>query len=111
MSLTLLQIIFLVFAVFAISRVAMKVRSKSIPLVWALVWTGVWIGFAVIVVLPQTTDFLALSLGIGRGVDLVVYLAITALFYATFRILVRIENLEQQLTKLVRSAALKDLDN
>ncbi|MFZ5390886.1 MAG: DUF2304 family protein, partial [Patescibacteria group bacterium] len=41
----------------------------------------------------------------GRGSDLVVYLAVLILFYLVFKMVVRLEKIEQQLTMIVRSLA------
>lgn len=105
-----IQVILVVFALFAITRVVMKWRSRSIPRVWGVLWALVWIGLIVVAVLPQTADLLAGSVGIGRGADLVVYVAVIVLFYGVFRLVVKVQKMEREMTKLVRSIAVKDLD-
>lgn len=110
MTFSVLQLLIALFALFAVTRVAMRTRARELPLIWTLIWSALWIGVAVVGLLPQTTDLLAARVGIGRGVDLLVYLSILALFFAVFRLVVRLEATQQELTKLVRSIALKDLD-
>ncbi|PIR47675.1 hypothetical protein COV06_02210 [Candidatus Uhrbacteria bacterium CG10_big_fil_rev_8_21_14_0_10_50_16] len=109
MTFSAIQLLIVVFAAFAITRVVIRSRARDIPLVWALVWIVLWLGAAVVSVLPQTTDLLAARVGIGRGADLLVYVSILALFYLVFRLVVKIETMQQEITKLVRSLALKDL--
>jgi hypothetical protein len=47
---------------------------------------------------------------VGRGADLVVYLAIVLLFILVFQLHVSHVRMERELTKLVREEALKDLE-
>ena len=110
MTFSVMQILIALFALFAITRVVVRARARDIPTVWAIIWTLVWLGAVVVSVLPQTTDLLAARVGIGRGADLLVYISILALFYLVFRLVVKIESMQQETTKLVRSIALKDLD-
>ena len=109
MTFSPIQIIFGLFILFAVARTVMKARSRSIPKAYALLWTAVWLALGVVALLPWTSDLLAASVGIGRGADLVVYLAIVALLYAVFKMVVKIQMLEQEMTKLVRKLAIKDL--
>ncbi|NQV11955.1 DUF2304 family protein [Candidatus Uhrbacteria bacterium] len=110
MSISAIQILILLFALFAVTRVFIKFRSRSIPATWATLWVVVWVGSAVVSLLPQTTDLLAARVGIGRGADLLVYLSVMALFYLVFRLVVRIESMQQETTKLVRAISMRDLD-
>ena len=73
----------------------------------SLAWTAV----IVIVLLPQTTDLLAARVGIGRGADLVVYVALVALMYVVFRLVLKIQSIERDLTALVLHDALRELDD
>ena len=60
--------------------------------------------------MPWTSDLLATSVGIGGGADLVVYVAIVLLLFVSFKLVLKIQRLEGEMTKLVRSLALKDID-
>jgi len=62
----------------------------------------------IVVYLPQTTDAAARFLGVGRGVDAVLYVSILLLFYALFQQSRKTDRLEHSLTELVRSLALSD---
>lgn len=75
-------------------------------LVWLIFW---WLAILVII-WPNLTVLIANYLGIGRGADLIIYLSLIIIFYLLFRLLIRIENLEKNLTKLVREKALDDYD-
>lgn len=110
MTFSVIQILIGIFALFAITRVVMRARSRDLPMIWSLVWGVLWLGVGVVALLPQTTDLLAARVGIGRGADLLVYVSILGLFFVVFRLVVRLESMQQEMTKLVRSIAIRDLD-
>ncbi|MBT6254117.1 DUF2304 family protein [Candidatus Uhrbacteria bacterium] len=111
MMFSAIQLLIILFALFAVTRVVIKVRSRSIPMTWATLWIIIWVGAGVVALLPQTTDLLAARVGIGRGADLLVYLSVMVLFYLIFRLVVKVESMQQDMTKLVRAISMKDLDN
>ena len=55
---------------------------------------------------PDLTFRLSDFLGIERGIDVAVYGSIIILFYLMFRIFVKLEMLEQEITKTVRNDAI-----
>jgi len=102
----LIQIILLIFIIYAVLKVALRYRDKVISLQEFLVWTLFWFMVAFVVILPETTSLVASFVGVGRGVDLVIYVSILILFYLAFRILVRVDKIEKDVTKIVRKIAL-----
>jgi hypothetical protein len=46
--------------------------------------------------------------GIGRGADLVIYVALAGIFFVIFRLMVSIERLHKQITVLTRKISLQD---
>ena len=60
------------------------------------------------VLVPQQTDVIAQLVGVSRGADLLVYLSILVLFFLAFKILVRLEKIEKDITKIVRHVALTE---
>jgi hypothetical protein len=107
---TLIQILLVAFAVFALSRVILRFRKGGLPLVHLLTWFVFWASVIVAVLRPATTSAVAGWVRVGRGTDLVMYVSVVVLFYALFRMFGRIEELERQITRVVRAAALKELD-
>lgn len=76
---------------------------------WAFVfWMFNWTLVAVIGFWPGVTQRLADFLGIDRGIDSVVYFSIVLLFYLIYRSYVKLEHLEQEITKVVREDALEE---
>ncbi len=102
------QIIVDLFCLYAALRVAQKIRSRALSRRWGSFWMAFWLGGAIVISLPWTTSLLAARLGVTRGVDLVIYVSIIALFYLVFRLTLKIERQERQITKLVREIALRD---
>jgi len=102
------QVLALLFLLFAFSRVILRYRDSTIPLGMFLFWTGVWVLASVGILRPDFTTFIADQIGIGRGSDAVVYISLVTLFYLIFRLNVTIENLRHQITKLIREIALSD---
>jgi small membrane protein len=105
-----IQIVLVCFAIFAVLRVLQRFRRGGMSIWQFLVWTGFWLGLVVLALLPNSTARIAGWLGVGRGVDVAMYVALVLLFYISFRLLAKIEDLERQITRLVRSQALRDLD-
>jgi small membrane protein len=108
---TAIQIVLCAFAVFALSRVVMRFRKGGLPLIHLVIWFLFWAAVIVAVLRPATTSSVAAWVRVGRGTDLVMYLSVLALFYLLFRLFGKIEELERQITRVVRAAALKELDD
>lgn len=103
-----IQILLVLGFILALSKVAARYRARALSLGVSILWAGLWLAAIVVVVRPNTTATLAKLAGIGRGADLVVYVALALIFYILFRLMVRTEELNRHLTKLTRTEALKD---
>src|SRR4051794_13395696 len=108
---TAIQIVLCTFAAFAMSRVVLRFRRGGLALVHLVTWFLFWAAVIVAVLWPATTSAVAAWVRVGRGTDLVMYLSVVALFYLLFRLFGKIEELERQITRVVRAAALKELDD
>jgi hypothetical protein len=64
----------------------------------------------VVALRPEVTDLLARWLGVGRGVDTAMYLALLMIFFLLFRNFGKVEDLDRQLTKVVRANALREME-
>jgi hypothetical protein len=69
-------------------------------------WAFIWSGIAVVVFIPQQTDKFAHFIGVGSGVNALTFIAITGLLYAAWRLTARVQQLERDLTHMVRARAL-----
>ena len=106
--LSTIQILLLLLVLFGLSRAYLRYREKTLPLVWMTSWAIFWIAVAGVVIRPELTTRVATRVGIGRGADLAVYLAIVVLYLLLFRISVSLGKIERTITKIVREIALKD---
>ena len=99
------QVFLIIFVVFAFSRSLLRYKDKTITLLELGFWTVIWILIVGIALLPHTTDFLTKPLGIARGIDLIVYGSIVLLYYLLFRLYIKMEQINQAITKIVRELA------
>lgn len=104
----LIQIIFIVFLFFALSRVILRFRGGQIRINEFLFWSAVFITAIFGVFVPEEFSRFARVLGIGRGVDLIIYVSIVILFYLVFRLYVLLEGVRHEITELVRKIALEN---
>jgi len=83
-------------------------RGKSISIGEFFFWSMIWIAVIIVGIFPDIAVVLSGIVGIGRGVDLVLYTSIVLLFYLMFRLYVKIDAQTRETTKLVREIAIKD---
>ena len=105
-----IQIVLICFAVFAMSRVLIRYRRGNMRMVDLGLWLLFWVAVVVVAWLPDTTNLLARWMGVGRGVDTAMYLSILVVFYLLFRSFAKIEDLDRQLTRIVRANALREME-
>jgi hypothetical protein len=103
------QFVLLAFVVGALAKLIQSYRQRRLVPLDVLFWGLVWLGTASMIIFPDATSFLAHRLGVGRGVDLIVYLSLLVSFYLIFRLYVALARLEQAITALVRAMALEQL--
>jgi len=104
------QILATLFILFALSRILGRVRTGALPGRESIGWVVFWVLLGVAVWFPEIPDRAARALGISRGVDLIVAGAIALFFYLVFRIFVRLEKMERDISKIVEQHALKEGD-
>jgi len=107
MNIQPIQIIAIIFSLFAISRVFLRYRDKKLTINKFVFWGIIWAALIILTLFPNLTSPISDVLGFGRGLDLLIYLSIALLFYMVFRMYVKIDEQEQRITKLVRELAKK----
>lgn len=105
----LIQFILLLVLVSAFAVTWKRASQSVISRREAVMWSVLWIVAGIVILLPNTTTIIANLVGVGRGVDLVVYAAVTLLFVLVFKAFLTLDRLERTLTDLVRKDALKDV--
>ncbi len=104
---TLIQVVLEIFLIFALSRVVLRFRDRHIKKEEFGFWSILFISAIAVVAFPNETTSFARLVGIGRGVDLIVYASIVTLFYLVFRAYIFMEDLRHEITELVRKIALE----
>jgi hypothetical protein len=108
MQISILQIAVVVFALFAWSRALLRLKDRKISLGEFGFWTLIWAAVITTSLLPQTAEIAATFFGISRPIDLAVYVGLLLVFYLVFRLYVKQEQQQQELTKLVREIAIRN---
>ena len=104
----LAHIIIIVFTLFALSRLILRLKDKEIRLLEFVTWFLVWLGVLAIVFMPTIITQVEHILGVKKGIDFFASAGIVLLFYLLFRIYVQTEKMEQNLTKIVRKIAIDE---
>lgn len=103
-----IQFILILAAAVMIIRSFFKLKNREIRIGEFITWLGIWLAVIVVVIYPDIASFLAIKLGVTRGADLVIYVALVLIFYLFFRFLVRLEKIEKDITKIVSHVTLND---
>ncbi len=107
-----IQILTTLVAVFVILSLFFSFKKGTVSAYRFAGWLVLWGGIVILVFYPGLSDRIALFLGIDRGTDAAFFGAILIIFYLLLRLLLRIEGIERDITKLVRHLALgEDEDN
>lgn len=105
---SIFQLAILIAILIIIFKAGQRLRQKELSSILFLGWLSVWVALAVVVIFPAIVSWIANAVGIGRGVDLVIYLAIFSLFYFIFKINLRINKLEKNNSELIRKIAMQN---
>lgn len=77
--------------------------------IWeALLWTFFWGGIAFIALRPDVLSYLSTLTGIKDQVNAIFVTSIGILFFLVFYIIIRIEELHQRYTRMIRAMALRE---
>lgn len=103
-----IQIVILLIVLLIWWRLYLRFKNAELNVREFVEWFALWLVVAGLTILPDAASYFATLLGVGRGVDLVLYLALLLVFYLLFKIFLRLEKSERQLTKVVREIALRE---
>jgi hypothetical protein len=104
----LIKLLVTIFILFAASRVWLRWRDGSVSIFSAAAWSMLWLGVVLFSWFPKLSDSVAHVLGIGRGVDAFVYIGVLFLLYGFFRLYIKVEFIEHEMTGLTRAITLKE---
>lgn len=87
---------------------AWSLVARQKKTIWeGMLWTLFWLAIAVIALFPAVLDWLTLVTGFKNRENAVMITFLGILSFIVFSLIVRLEELEQRHTKLVRSMALR----
>lgn len=101
----LLQYILIALSVMGIFSVFWQIRRSNLDWVSSIKWFIAWCSILVVAIEPGVADWLAKLFGTGRGADLLIYLAILFIFGLIFKLFLKINQLERQISILVSHLA------
>jgi len=90
------------FAASAAATVRRRLKFRA-----GLFWSLLWLAAATAIRWPDITVRMARFLGIGRGADLVLYLAVVGMTFGFFLVFLRLRRIEENLTRVVRTLAME----
>lgn len=103
----LYQYIGLIIGIIGIIVTFLRFKDGKMSLNMLLVWSAIWILLIIFSIDPDTTSLLASVTGIGRGLDLILIIGLIGCYYFIFKIYNMMENIEEEITHLVREIALE----
>lgn len=107
---TTFQLIMLpLLALFALAT-AIQIGRRRLSPRFGFAWMLLWLAAGISIFDPNILVRAAHFLGIGRGADLVLYLAVIFGFAAFFITYLRFRRVDEQLTTLVRHIAIRDAE-
>ncbi len=75
-----------------------------------LIWAAVFLAALVAILWPGATSRVARTIGIGRGADLILYIAVIVMLAGFWAIYIRLRRVRREITLLVRHQALLEAE-
>jgi len=107
----LIQILLILGFILALLFTWRRFRQNIITLKESLLWSLLWLAGIAVTLIPKLTERLASLFGVGRGVDLVLYLAVAIQFFLIFKLFILNEQSERKITDLVERDALAQVQH
>ncbi len=85
----------------------LRLKNGKMSIGMASLWTIIWVIIIWISIFPESTNLLAGLTGIGRGLDAVLIFGLILSYYLIFKMYGMIENMDKEITLLVREIALQ----
>lgn len=105
------QIIALIIIAFILSRLLFLRTKKRIGANEFVFWLIFWILATLFIIAIRWIDKLVADIGFsGTGIEVLIYVAVVVLFYLNFRLRLKLEKTEKNVTKIVRKIALDEED-
>jgi hypothetical protein len=99
------------FVLFAASRAYLRYKGGLMSTGEFYFWLSIWAAVEIIIWIPTFLDDFARRLGIARGIDAVVYTSIMMLYYLVYRVYIKAEVTDREITDLTRKIAIQNKFN
>ena len=96
--------------IIAIIIAVLRLKNGKMSLGMASLWILILLIVIWVSIFPDSTNIFANLTGIGRGLDLVLILGLIVGYYLIFKMYSMIENMDKEITLLVREIALQRTD-
>ncbi len=102
------QIIALIIIAFFLARLFWQKKKNKLSASEFIFWLIFWGLAAIAIIFLKWIDRLVAGLGFsGSGIEVLFYLGVVILFYLIFRLRIKLEKTERDITKIVREISLK----
>jgi len=103
------QVFSIILAAVAITKSYLGFRAKVESLQIFLFWVAAWLAIVVVALFPSIVDAAIANFGSGRGgLGTVFGMGLVFLFFVVYRIYLKLERIEQNLTKTIQEIALRE---
>ena len=105
---TVIQILLVAGILLLAAYMYRRLRSTLLDVLLVILFLTTGIFF---VLFPDVTNKMAHLVGVGRGADLIFYLAILFLFFLVLKLYSRLRKVEQRFTEFVRNKSIEEAEN
>jgi len=103
------QIIALIIIAFILARLFWQKQKEKISASEFIFWLVFWCVSALAIIFLKWIDLVVSDLGFSStGINFLIYLGMVLLFYLIFKINLKLEKMDREITKIVREEALKN---
>ena len=107
MMFSLYQFIGIFIGIIAIILSILRFKEGKMTVGMLTLWILIWAAVIGISIYPESTNVLASLTGIGRGLDFILIIGLIGCYYLIFKIYTMLENMEKEITQLVRDIAIQ----
>lgn len=103
------QFLAIIIIAFIIFRLVEQKKKNNIGSNEFILWMFFWFSSVFVIIFIKQVDSLVAKLGFSSsGIEVLLYLSVVVLIYLVFRLRIRLERQEREITKIVREISLKD---
>ena len=107
MLLILARIFVVIFAILVVSKSYLSYRSKKESLTMTVFWSLTWILICSVTFYPHLIDVVLVDPRARGGAGTVLGIGLIFIYFVIYRVYIKADRIEKQLSKIVRDIALK----